>query len=208
MEAHSMSNLIITIGRQFGSGGREIGMRLAKELGIDFYDRKLITQAAKKSGFSEELFEMMDKRATNSLLYSLSMFGGSGVNGMSLTDQLYLTQANLIREFADKGSCVIVGRCADHILREYPNRFDFFISAPVETRLARIKASPDREFEGNKNPQIALEKMDKQRATYYNYYTGKVWGKADHYDLCINAGRIGIDNTVEALLRFINYNKE
>ena len=203
-----MSNLIITIGRQFGSGGREIGMRLAKELGIDFYDRKLITQAAKKSGFSEELFEMMDKRATNSLLYSLSMFGGSGVNGMSLTDQLYLTQANLIREFADKGSCVIVGRCADHILREYPNRFDFFISAPVETRLARIKASPDREFEGNKNPQIALEKMDKQRATYYNYYTGKVWGKADHYDLCINAGRIGIDNSVEALLRFINYNKE
>ncbi|MBQ8586022.1 MAG: cytidylate kinase-like family protein [Butyricicoccus sp.] len=208
MEAHSMSNLIITIGRQFGSGGREIGMRLAKELGIDFYDRKLITQAAKKSGFSEELFEMMDKRATNSLLYSLSMFGGSGVNGMSLTDQLYLTQANLIREFADKGSCVIVGRCADHILREYPNRFDFFISAPVETRLARIMASPDREFEGNKNPQVALEKMDKQRATYYNYYTGKVWGKADHYDLCINAGRVGIDNSVEALLRFINYNKD
>ena len=203
-----MSNLIITIGRQFGSGGREIGMRLAKELGIDFYDRKLITQAAKKSGFSEELFEMMDKRATNSLLYSLSMFGGSGVNGMSLTDQLYLTQANLIREFADKGSCVIVGRCADHILREYPNRFDFFVSAPVETRLARIKASPDREFEGNKNPQIALEKMDKQRATYYNYYTGKVWGKADHYDLCINVGRVGIDNSVDALLRFINYNKE
>ncbi|MBQ8143505.1 MAG: cytidylate kinase-like family protein [Butyricicoccus sp.] len=203
-----MSNLIITIGRQFGSGGREIGMRLAKELGIDFYDRKLITQAAKKSGFSEELFEMMDKRATNSLLYSLSMFGGSGVNGMSLTDQLYLTQANLIREFADKGSCVIVGRCADHILREYPNRFDFFISAPVETRLARIMASPDREFEGNKNPQVALEKMDKQRATYYNYYTGKVWGKADHYDLCINAGRVGIDNSVEALLRFINYNKD
>ncbi|MBR3866740.1 MAG: cytidylate kinase-like family protein [Butyricicoccus sp.] len=203
-----MSNLIITIGRQFGSGGREIGMRLAKELGIDFYDRKLITQAAKKSGFSEELFEMMDKRATNSLLYSLSMFGGSGVNGMSLTDQLYLTQANLIREFADKGSCVIVGRCADHVLREYPNRFDFFVSAPVETRLARIKASPDREFEGNKNPQAALEKMDKQRATYYNYYTGKVWGKADHYDLCINAGRIGIDHSVEALLRFINYNKE
>lgn len=203
-----MSNLIITIGRQFGSGGREIGMRLAKELGIDFYDRKLITQAAKKSGFSEELFEMMDKRATNSLLYSLSMFGGSGVNGMSLTDQLYLTQANLIREFADKGSCVIVGRCADHVLREYPNRFDFFISAPVETRIARIKASPDREFEGNKSPQTTLEKMDKQRATYYNYYTGKVWGKADHYDLCINAGRVGIDNSVEALLRFINYNKE
>lgn len=203
-----MSNLIITIGRQFGSGGRQIGRRLAEELGIDFYDRALITAAAKKSGFSEELFEMMDKRATNSLLYSLSMFGGSGVNGMSLTDQLYLTQANLIREFADKGSCVIVGRCADHILREYPNRFDLFISAPIEDRIRRIQSSPDREFEGNKSPQSTLEKMDKQRATYYNYYTGKVWGKADHYDLCINAGRLGIDKSVELILNFVNGLKE
>ena len=203
-----MSNLIITIGRQFGSGGRQIGRRLAEELGIDFYDRALITAAAKKSGFSEELFEMMDKRATNSLLYSLSMFGGSGVNGMSLTDQLYLTQANLIREFADKGSCVIVGRCADHILREYPNRFDIFISAPIEDRIRRIQSSPDREFEGNKSPQSTLEKMDKQRATYYNYYTGKVWGQADHYDLCINAGRLGIDKSVELILNFVNGLKE
>ncbi|MGN0994905.1 MAG: AAA family ATPase, partial [Butyricicoccus sp.] len=149
-----------------------------------------------------------DKRATNSLLYSLSMFGGSGVNGMSLTDQLYLTQANLIREFADKGSCVIVGRCADHILREYPNRFDIFISAPIEDRIRRIQSSPDREFEGNKSPQSTLEKMDKQRATYYNYYTGKVWGKADHYDLCINAGRLGIDKSVELILNFVNGLKE
>lgn len=203
-----MSNLIITIGRQFGSGGREIGKRLAEEFGIEFYDRALITAAAKKSGFSEELFEMMDKRATNSLLYSLSMFGGSGVNGMSLTDQLYLTQANLIREFADKSSCVIVGRCADHILREYPNRFDLFISAPIEDRIRRIQSSPDREFEGNKSPQSTLEKMDKQRATYYNYYTGKVWGKADHYDLCVNAGRLGIDKSVELILNFVNGLKE
>ena len=203
-----MSNLIITIGRQFGSGGREIGKRLAEELGIEFYDRSLITAAAKKSGFSEELFEMMDKRATNSLLYSLSMFGGSGVNGMSLTDQLYLTQANLIREFADKSSCVIVGRCADHILREYPNRFDLFISAPIEDRIRRIQSSPDREFEGNKSPQSTLDKMDKQRATYYNYYTGKVWGKADHYDLCVNAGRLGIDKSVELILNFVNGLKE
>ena len=198
-----MSNLIITISRQFGSGGREIGMRVAKELGISFYDRKLITAAAKKSGFSEELFEMMDKRATNSLLYSLSMFGGSGINGMSLTDQLYLTQANLIREFADKGSCVIVGRCADHVLREYPNRFDVFISASMDARVQRVLSSPDRDFETNKSPQATLEKMDKQRATYYNYYTGKVWGKADHYDLCLNAGKLGIDKSVELVLKMV-----
>lgn len=203
-----MSSLIITISRQFGSGGREIGMRVAKELGIDFYDRKLITAAAKKSGFSEELFEMMDKRATNSLLYSLSMFGGSGVNGMSLTDQLYLTQANLIREFADKGSCVIVGRCADHVLREYPNRFDVFISASMDDRIRRVRSSPDRDFESNKSPQATLEKMDKQRATYYNYYTGKVWGRASHYDLCLNAGRIGIENSVKLILEMVNGLKE
>lgn len=203
-----MSNLIITIGRQYGSGGRQIGKRLSEELGIAFYDRKLITAAAKKSGFSEELFEMMDKRATNSLLYSLSMFGGSGVNGMSLTDQLYLTQANLIREFADAGSAVFVGRCADHILREYPNRVDIFISGSIEDRIRYIQSDPDRELGGNKSPQSTLEKMDKQRATYYNYYTGKVWGKADHYDLCINAGRLGVEKSVQLILSYINGLKE
>lgn len=203
-----MSNLIITIGRQYGSGGKQIGKRLSEELGIAFYDRKLITAAAKKSGFSEELFEMMDKRATNSLLYSLSMFGGSGVNGMSLTDQLYLTQANLIREFADAGSAVFVGRCADHILREYPNRFDIFISGSIEDRIRHIQSDPDRELGGNKSPQSTLEKMDKQRATYYNYYTGKVWGKADHYDLCINAGRLGVEKSVQLILSYIDGLKE
>ncbi|MBS5280360.1 MAG: cytidylate kinase-like family protein [Butyricicoccus pullicaecorum] len=197
------NNLIITIGRQYGSGGREIGRKLALRLGIPFYDRELISRAAKKSGFSEDLFEQLDKRATNSLLYSLTMFGSTGLNGMSLTDQLFLAQANIIREIADSGPAVLVGRCADHVLREYDNRFDFFITGSLDDRLQRIQTHDDYELSG-KSPRAALEKMDKQRSTYYNYYTGKVWGKSDHYDLCINAGRLGVENSIEVILAYVN----
>ncbi len=197
------NNLIITIGRQYGSGGREIGRKLALRLGIPFYDRELISRAAKKSGFSEDLFEQLDKRATNSLLYSLTMFGSTGLNGMSLTDQLFLAQANIIREIADSGPAVLVGRCADHVLREYENRFDFFITGSADDRLQRIQTHDDYELSG-KSPRAALEKMDKQRSTYYNYYTGKVWGKSDHYDLCINAGRLGVENSIEVILAYVN----
>ena len=197
------NNLIITIGRQYGSGGREIGRKLALRLGIPFYDRERISRAAKKSGFSEDLFEQLDKRATNSLLYSLTMFGSTGLNGMSLTDQLFLAQANIIREIADSGPAVLVGRCADHVLREYENRFDFFITGSVDDRLQRIQTHDDYELSG-KSPRAALEKMDKQRSTYYNYYTGKVWGKSDHYDLCINAGRLGVENSIEVILAYVN----
>lgn len=197
------NNLIITIGRQYGSGGREIGRKLALRLGIPFYDRDLISRAAKKSGFSEDLFEQLDKRATNSLLYSLTMFGSTGLNGMSLTDQLFLAQANIIREIADSGPAVLVGRCADHVLREYENRFDFFITGSLDDRLQRIQTHDDYELSG-KSPRAALEKMDKQRSTYYNYYTGKVWGKSDHYDLCIDAGRLGVENSIEVILAYVN----
>ena len=150
------NNLIITIGRQYGSGGREIGRKLALRLGIPFYDRELISRAAKKSGFSEDLFEQLDKRATNSLLYSLTMFGSTGLNGMSLTDQLFLAQANIIREIADSGPAVLVGRCADHVLREYDNRFDFFITGSLDDRLQRIQTHDDYELSG-KSPRAALE---------------------------------------------------
>lgn len=195
-------NLIITIGRQYGTGGREIGRKLATRLEIKFLDRELIARAAKKSGFSEELFDQLDKRATNSFLYSLTMFGSTGLNGMSLTDQLYLAQAKVIREAAEASPCVIVGRCADHVLRECPNKFDFFIHGSIEDRVHRIQTCGDYEITG-KTPQAALEKMDKQRSTYYNYYTGKAWGKCDHYDLCVNAGRLGVDKSVEILLKYV-----
>lgn len=197
------NNLIITIGRQYGTGGRAIGEKLALRLGIAFYDRELITRAAKKTGFDEKLFEQLDKRATNSFLYSLTMFGSVGLNGMSLTDQLYLAQANIIREMADSGPCVIVGRCADHVLRDYENRFDFFIHGSIPARVKRIQTCTDYEITG-RTPEAALEKMDKQRSTYYNYYTGKVWGKGNHYDLCINAGRLGVDDSVDVIGTYID----
>lgn len=195
-------NLIITISRQYGTGGRLIGRKLAEDLGIKFLDREIISKAAKKSGYSEELFDQLDKRATNSFLYSLTMFGSTGINGMSLTDQLYLTQAKIIREEAESGHCIIVGRCADHVLRECTNKFDFFIHGTMEDRIKRIQSCGDYEITG-KSPQAALEKMDKQRSTYYNYYTGKVWGKCDHYDLCVNAGRLGVEKSVQILKEYV-----
>lgn len=196
------TNLVVTIGRKYGTGGREIGQKLAERLGIAFYDRELITRAAKKTGFDEKLFEQLDKRATNSFLYSLTMFGTVGLNGMSLTDQLFLAQSNLIRELASEKPCVIVGRCADHVLRDFPNRFDFFIHGSISSRIQRIQTCGDYEIEG-KTPQAALERMDKQRSTYYNYYTGRGWGKCDHYDLCIDAGRLGVDPTVDLIARYV-----
>jgi len=200
------TNLVVTIGRKYGTGGREIGQKLAERLGIAFYDRELITRAAKKTGFDEKLFEQLDKRATNSFLYSLTMFGTVGLNGMSLTDQLFLAQSNLIRELASEKPCVIVGRCADHVLRDFPNRFDFFIHGSLAARIKRIQTCGDYEIEG-KTPEAALERMDKQRSTYYNYYTGRSWGKCDHYDLCIDAGRLGVDPTVDLIARYVEHLK-
>lgn len=195
-------NTIITIGRQYGTGGRVIGRKLAEKLGIPFYDREIITRAAKKSGFSEELFDQLDKRATNSFLYSLTMFGSTGTNGMTLTDQLFLAQCKVIREVADAGSCVIVGRCADHVLREHDNIYNFFIHGDIHKRVEYIQKTGDYEITG-KTPESSLEKMDKQRSTYYNYYTGKVWGKCDHYDLCVNSGVIGSDKSVDVIIAYL-----
>ena len=176
-------NLIITISRQYGTGGREIGHKLAKRLGISFLDRELITRAAKKSGFSEELFEQLDKRATNSFLYSLTMFGSTGLNGMSLTDQLYLAQAKVIREAAESGPCVIVGRCGDYVLRERPNCLKVYLHASEEYRTARIMKAESL------NHDDALRKVrqtDRRRADNYRYYTRRIWGHSRNYDLTVN----------------------
>lgn len=192
-------NTIITISRQYGSGGAEIGEKLAKELNVPFYDRNIITMAAEKSGFSEDLFDKLDKRATNSFLYSLTMFGSTGVNGMTLTDQLFLTQCSIIKELAAKGSCVIVGRCADHVLREEKNLFNFFLNGKLEERIQRAA----QEYCIKDRAEEVVAKFDKQRATYYNYYTGKRWGNAENYDLCVNTCKLGVDNTVSLLKSFI-----
>ncbi len=204
-------NEIITISRQFGSGGREIGSKLAQRLGIAFYDNEIISRAAKESGFSEQAFENAEKKATNSLLYSIVMgmsaYGNQdiGFTHLSLDDQLYLAQSNVIRKVAEEGPCVIVGRCADYVLRDYKNVIHLFIWADLAFRKQRVVSQ-----HGIKENRAEEEiiKTDKRRANYYNYHADDKWGKAENYHLSIKSDFAGIDNSVECILRFLEYGKE
>ncbi len=201
---------IVTISRQFGSGGREIGAKLAQKLEVPFYDNEIISRASKETGFSEKSFENAEKRATNSLLYSIAMgmnvFGNQemGYTQLSLDDQLYIAQSNVIRKVSQEGPCVIVGRCADYILRGYPDVVNVYIWADMEFRKNRAV-----ELYGLKKSKIEDEilKSDKRRANYYNYHTDEKWGKAENYHLSIRSDYVGIDNTVDTILSFLEYRK-
>ena len=167
------NHIIITISRQYGSGGRLIGEKLAETLGIPFYDKELITLAAEQSGFSREIFERMDERASSSLLYTLSvnpgMAGGlTGIADLPLNDKVFLIQNNVIKQLADKGSCVIVGRCADYILKEYPNLIKVFICSDMTDRIERINKVYGVSFT---NAEREVQKYDKRRSNYYSFYT-------------------------------------
>lgn len=196
---------IITIGREFGSGGREIGEKLAKELGIPFYDKQIISLAAKKSGISEELFAENEDKVTSSFLYSIATgmyFMGSHVSPVSempLSDKLFFVQSDIIKEVAQKGSCVIVGRCADYVLKEVPNCFHVFIYAPMDFRKKRAveKYGVDAKF-----CEDTLRKADKKRASFYNYYSSQKWGRTGNYDICLSSA-IGIEQSVALLKSFV-----
>ena len=199
--------VIITIGRQFGSGGRVIGHKLAERLGIAYYDKELITLASKESGICGEFFEKADEKASNSLLKAFTM--GFSLNSTIFQNNDYLSneslfqiQSDVIRKVAAEKSCILVGRCADYILRDNKDCLSVFISASLEDRIRRameyndkLKASDAEEF---------LRKADKSRASYYNYYTDKTWGAADSYDLCINSSYLGIDKTIDYILSFLH----
>lgn len=197
---------IITISRQYGSGGRAIGAKLASELGVPFYDHELIVRAAKESGFSEAIFENAEKKAHNSLLYSLAMgissYGVSegGLSSLSLDDRAYLAQAEVIRKVADEGPCIIVGRCADYILKERTDVTHFFICADTESRCERVM---QYEHITSAKALEQINKGDKSRANYYNYHTDSKWGMSANYDLSINSSATGIDGTVRILKEFI-----
>lgn len=197
---------IITIGRQFGSGGRELGKALADELGIQYYDKELISLAAKESGYNPEIFENVDERATNSLLYSLSMGiynlgnGYAPMRDMPVNDQLYLLQHKIIRELAAK-PCVIVGRCADYILRNHKNLLRIFVYAKMEDRVknaVRIHDVPENKAES------IIKKTDKTRANYYNFYSNQKWGAVENYDLCLNTSTISRDKTIKLICDIVN----
>ena len=198
-------NAVITIARQFGSGGREIGERLAEKLEIPFYDKSLIHLAAEESGINEDLFDYADEKkihgfwtaaAGNTAIYGnrISLF-----NEMPMNDKLFLIQSNIIRKLAENGPCVIVGRCADYILSGRHNLVTVFIHANERERLHRVVHSYKT---AEKDAADVLVKTDKKRAAYYNYYSGGKWGRADNYDLSINSSSIGINGGVDLIIDF------
>lgn len=199
-------NKVITIGRQYGSGGREIGKKLAQHYEIPFYDNELITRAAKESGFAEEAFEKAEDKATHSLLYSLAMginvYGNQdfGFAGLSLDDRIFLAQSDVIRKVAQEGPCVIVGRCADYVLREYANVVNLFISASMDFRLQR--AIHEYRIEESKAADFIL-KNDKRRGNYYSYHVGEKWTNLTNYDLVIRSDIGGIDRAVETICNYL-----
>lgn len=192
-----MKKYIVTIAREHGSGGRLIGKKLAEELGIAFYDRELITLTAKQTGLSEAFINDIEDQKPSSLLYSLYM----GTYIPNVYDEAYVAQANLIRSLAEKESCVIVGRCADYILREYDNCFHFFIHAPIKERAKRITEEYGEQV---KDPVAAVRKWDKKRSGYYNFVTQSQWGKAQNYNLTIDSS-IGIDQTAELIKDYLKH---
>lgn len=197
--------IIVTIGRQFGSGGRDIGRKLADVLGITFYDKELLAIAAKESGLSTEVFEHADEQASKgfSNIFPIG-FTNMGIfipsNDVLSNEKLFELQSNTIRKIAETGSCVIVGRCADYILRENPSCFSFFIHSSEETRIRRIA---ERQQVTEVRAKELMVKTDKSRASYYSYYTDKVWGASASYHLSIDASLLGIDDTVDFLKAFI-----
>lgn len=206
MNGGIVMNKIITISRQYGSGGREIGEKLAKILGIPFYDNELITRAAKESGFAESVFERAEDKATNSLLYSIAMgmsaYGNQdmGFANLSLDDRIYLAQSDVIRKVAAEGPCVIVGRCADYILKDNPNVVHVFVWADIKNRVERATTKYNMPIA---KAQENILKIDKRRANYYNYHANEKWGKAENYHLSIKSDFIGIDNAVEVIKLFV-----
>ena len=197
-----MKNPIITISREFGSGGRESGQIVAQKLNIPYYDNALITIAAKKSGFVEELFEQADQKPTGSLLYSLSMFGaGMSSVELPLNDKIFLIQSDIIKEVAAQGPCVVVGRCADYVLRETENVVNVFLYGSIEARTAF--AIREHDFPSEKAAE-AVKKFDKRRASYYHYYTGKKWGEAKNYHLCMDTTNLTPEKTAEIILKYVD----
>lgn len=193
---------IITISREFGSGGREIGKIIAEQLKIPFYDKELIELAAAESGIDKELFEDNDTRTSkgfhlfNALGYSL---GGplSAITELSLNDRLFMVQSHVLEQVALQGSCVIVGRCADYVLRESSNVLNVFIHANMKDRKDRAIHSYEVD---TRNIEDSINKIDKRRANYYEFYTDRKWGKAENYDLCINSSTFGLEGTAGIII--------
>lgn len=203
--------MVITIGRQYGSAGLEIGKKLAEELGVQIYDKEMLKRAAKESGICEEIFETHDEKPTSSFLYSLVMdtyslgYSSTGYADMPINHKVFIAQFDTIKRIASEGPCVLVGRCADYALEDRKDVINIFIYADMEHRIRRIARKYDLTDAKAKD---TIQKTDKKRAGYYNYYTNKEWGDAKGYDLCLNSAKLGIDGTVNAILEYLKIRSE
>ena len=192
---------MITISRQYGTDGHQIAEFLAENLGIPFYDKDLISIASRETRFAEKAFDEAEKTATTTLGYMLSNRSNRSVYGMPLNDQLFMVQAGVIRTIADKGPAVIVGRCADYVLAGYKPSIDIFLQANTE---ARTKTVMERENVSKKEAQTRIARMDKARATYYNYYTDRKWSDLNNYDIALNVSHLTAKEAADLLTAFIN----
>ena len=196
---------IITIGREYGSGGRQIGQEVAKYFGIKCYDKELLEHAANESGICKELFENHDERPTNSFLYSLVMdtysfgYSSSGFTDMPMNHKVFLAQFDAIKKLASEGPCVMVGRCADYALSEYKDCFSVFVHADTDWRINRLSQKHNKTA---KEAKDMINKTDKSRSSYYNYYTNKKWGAASSYNLCVDSSKLGIDGAAKAIIQY------
>ncbi|HPE95974.1 MAG TPA: cytidylate kinase-like family protein [Bacillota bacterium] len=201
-----MSNRIITVSRQYGSGGAEIAKKLSEMLGIEYFDKDRLKAYAEKNGLSKDVFDKIDRQATNSFLYSLavSSYSGhtpSGVNDVILSDRLYLMQSEEIKRIAQSQDCIIVGRAADDILSKFEGTTSVFINADYDFRLKRVMEQCELT---EANARTLIKKTDKKRASYYNFYSNKVWGEAENYHLCFNSSILGIDDSALFLKSYID----
>ncbi len=186
-----MKNTVICISREFGSGGRVIGQAVAEGLGIPFYDRSIIDRAAEATGLSAEFIEQEEQRFNNSMLFNLSM-GGHTVtaSGVAFSNRVFEAESEIIRELAEKGSCVIVGRCADYVLREHPDLFSVFICADIDYRMKRAVSEYGLPAD---RAEKAVRNKDKQRARHYHFYSDRNWGAKEHYDMILSSSSLGME---------------
>lgn len=202
------SKYVITIGRQYGSGGREIGRMVANALGIKYYDKELLTEAARSSGVCQEMFEAVDERTPSffSNLWSFNLGFNTGAYLLGNTplsdDRIYTAQCAVMRELAEKSSCVIVGRSADYVLRNNPRLVSVFIHASLEARVKRIMGRGDCETEDAARSLAA--KKDKLRSSYYNFYTDKTWGDAASYDLSIDSSKLTSEEVCKMIVDYVH----
>ena len=201
-----MKNYIVTIAREYGSGGRECGKKLAELTGYKFYDKDLITLAAQKSGMSTDALNSVDEKAASSLLYTLALGSsiynsGMGSVNLPINDKLFVVQSQIIKDIANSGEgAIIVGRCADYVLSERDNVVKIYITSDFDTRVNTVMKRHDLT---QSQARDLIIKTDKRRSNYYSYYTGEIWGKADKYDVVVSTARIGIDGAAGLIADYI-----